>query len=221
LLGVSVHTDASPHDPPPMRMPFGSVGRLDHPREMLGEWTQRCQELRNAIWIWEQLREAGIGDELRGRLSPQRNRGKVEAWSFAQSLPEHTASKEPNILSHLIRPGEDVTFLERDYRTPTVMLLNEMVNYGMRDRVKYRQEVDLKSRRPVARLLPVGLLGAAWLRLSRAVTGGREIRVCRMCPRMFVVGDGRERKRVTCQPSCKLKMHRRNPKPSTRKGTKK
>src|SRR5262249_24674209 len=130
LLGVQVYTDASSHEPPPTKLPDGSEGRKVYPRETLAEWTRQCQALREALWVWEQIRKSGIGDGLRSRLIPRRNRGVVEAWQYTQPVPEHVASKAPNVpqTGRLIRLGEGITFRERDYRTPAMLLLNELIN---------------------------------------------------------------------------------------------
>src|SRR5262245_10100698 len=57
---------------------------------------------------------------------------------------------------------------------------------------------DPDTFRPVTRVVPNSLLAPVWLRFANAVSGSRTLRKCQACSKLFMVGNGREAKRIVC-----------------------
>ncbi len=192
-------------------------------REALGEWTNAARELRHIVWVWGQLRGEGdrdVGGELIERLSPTGEDGRVVAWNYDRQLEPDLAAKLP--AGHVkpgwhITPLAGMTFRDRDVRTPAGLLLAKLLNHRLRHVVAIRVLLN-RARMPAVRIVPVGLIGAAWVRLGNALDGRRRIRICAVCPKWFMVGDGREERRVVCSDACRQKRFRRKPKTPTKKG---
>lgn len=190
---------------------YGGLGPFFPAVEPLGEWVRRGNELRHALFVWEQIRGNRVGSVIRDRFTPLWDKGVLVAWQY--NFP---------IGFKNIYPVEGVTLYEKDLRTPIGILLSQLIRDGLGDRSRVVTVYDPATQMPAVRVISDGLLGAAWLRLAKAVTGGQTVRVCAVpgCGKLFTIADGREERRVVCSDACRQKRFRQLHKTPTKKGNK-
>jgi hypothetical protein len=213
-LGLPVPTDAGDGGDRDDR------SRLNEP---LFAWATECGRLREAIWLWSTLKEKNWS-ELRDRITVKRA-GDVKYWRYETRIPEVVPGKESGgsdrWVAMPVLPSPELPFRERDYMAAGWGALRDLINGGLKEISIPHAYSNSESKKPLRQRIEVTTLRtAAWQLLMQAIEGGRLAKPCPMCGTMFVVGDGREARRIVCSDKCKFRRLRRISKSSTRKGKK-
>jgi hypothetical protein len=164
--------------------------------EMLKDWIQQIQAMRNATTLWDMIRS-----DKRADLA------KIISWQ--QSREERVAGWYHGI--QLI-PGVPDTCTSDDVITPALSLLRNWINDFLVTTVSPRMQFEPARRELGLRLLPSTLLAALWLQLARAVSGNRDFHVCKKCGRWFELSnlqsEHRTVRRLFCTDACKSADYR-------------
>lgn len=184
------------------------------PVELVADWQSALEEWRDAFAWWSAC-SSGDTAFFRAKLPPHprdpnetvRRRlevfvgralyGYSRTYAWGGSSIGGTGSP----LSPLLTPRNPL----RAARLVLAVLLNEK----LRESTSCRTTFNAKTGELELRVSPQTLIGAAWLRLAEAASGGRlQGRRCPRCRRWFIADPSTERRfpRTYCSDACRVAM---------------
>lgn len=180
--------------------------------ELLSEWKEEIDELRQALTLWKALRD---GDhQMLASLIRWSKNGDVVAYDTHAGTPfeavsEGTRRTSALIASKGVHPELLAAFTVGDVLAPARAYLQRLVNENAMDLVRPQLRLSRELDRFEFHFVAYGVLGCAWLQFAEAVHDSKGYKQCTnpRCGKWMIIsreGSGRRSTRRTCSAACRV-----------------